>query len=175
MLDAVLFTTDAARDPETAADDFTASLPSLSGPGGGVLETGEIDLRVVRVWTRRNSLLNAGKVQGLMPEMLLRAVGAHTNFAISPATYYGVADTDPTSAASCLRITVLPDPPPAQARFDSASNRLYGLEYRDDPQNGTWHPANGLSHVPGTVGSVSGRERVCRPAGRSGVRPRSAG
>jgi hypothetical protein len=52
--------------------ELTVSLSRLEGPGGVVLETDDIDVRVVHVRERRNSLFRPSQVRMLTPEILLR-------------------------------------------------------------------------------------------------------
>ena len=52
--------------------ELTISLSRLEGPGQSVLEPGAIDVRVVLVRDRRNTLFRPSRVQMLTPEILLR-------------------------------------------------------------------------------------------------------
>jgi hypothetical protein len=63
------------------------------------------------------------------------------------------ADTDPTRAASCLRLALLPNSPSVSVGFHSSLARLYTLLYSSALNGGAWAPVPGVPETPGT-GSI---------------------
>jgi hypothetical protein len=61
-----------------------------------------------------------------------------------------VADTDPTSGASVLRILSLSASPPRALRFRSSVERLYSLRFAADLVGGLWWDVTGQTDVPGS-------------------------
>ena len=62
------------------------------------------------------------------------------------------ADTDPTTAASVLRITSITSGPPATVSVQSSSSRLYTLQSCTDLAAPLWLPVPGATDLPGTDG-----------------------
>jgi len=60
-----------------------------------------------------------------------------------------VADTDPTNAASQLRISIS-NGPPVTIGFNSSSNRQYTLTYKTTVTDEDWSEVTGLTNAPGT-------------------------
>ena len=64
------------------------------------------------------------------------------------------ADTDPTNAASVLRIIISPGPP-VSVSVQSSAARLYTLQSCADLSTGLWIPVPGATDIPGTGGLLS--------------------
>ena len=69
-----------------------------------------------------------------------------------PAWQEYVADTNPTNAGSCFRITAASAPPPESLHFESSSNRVYGVRGCTNLLEGIWTPVAGLEPRPGAGG-----------------------
>jgi len=65
------------------------------------------------------------------------------------------ADTDPTNAASVLRITAISPGPRVSVSLQSSAARLYTLESCPDLSTGPWTPVSGQTDVPGTGGLLT--------------------
>ena len=63
-----------------------------------------------------------------------------------------IADTDPTSAVSYLRITVVSNVPPTRVYFRSSSNRLYSLSRTTNLLQAAWDDVPGQTNVAGSGG-----------------------
>ncbi len=65
-----------------------------------------------------------------------------------------MAGTNPTNAASCLRLTLTSNSPPVAVTFSSSVNRLYTLlcctNLTDTPAIFSWMPVPCQTDVPGT-------------------------
>jgi hypothetical protein len=66
-----------------------------------------------------------------------------------------VADTDPTNAASCLRVTGVSDGPPLSVQFLSSTNRQYTLFRTADVTGGGWTGVPGQTNLPGAGGPMT--------------------
>jgi len=62
------------------------------------------------------------------------------------------ADTDPTNAASVLRIGTISPGPPVSVSVQSSAARLYTLESCSDLPAGLWTAVPGATDIPGTGG-----------------------
>ena len=60
------------------------------------------------------------------------------------------ADTNPTNATSCLRITSISPGPPASVTLQTSASRLYTLLGRTNLTEGPWTPISGQTDIPGT-------------------------
>ena len=65
------------------------------------------------------------------------------------------ADTDPTNAASVLRIVAIFPGPPVSVSVPSSAARLYTLQSCTDPSTGLWTPVSGQTDIPGTGGPLT--------------------
>ena len=65
-----------------------------------------------------------------------------------------VADTSPTNAASCLRLTILSNTPPVAVTLSSSAARLYTLlcstNLTTTPPGSVWTPVPGQTDMPGS-------------------------
>ena len=60
------------------------------------------------------------------------------------------AGTDPTNAASCLRVSAITLGPPLTVSFQSAADRLYTLHACTNLTGAVWTPVPGQTDIPGT-------------------------
>ena len=72
-----------------------------------------------------------------------------------PAWQEYVADTDPTSTASCFRIRGATNQPPLAIWFDSSTNRRYALFACSNLVNGAWTRVEEVAERPGVGGPDS--------------------
>ena len=70
-----------------------------------------------------------------------------------------MADTNPTNAAACLRLTVLSSDPPTVVAFSSSVALVYTLlgcrKLVASPVNSLWTPVPGQTDMPGTGGVLT--------------------
>jgi hypothetical protein len=75
------------------------------------------------------------------------------------------ADTNPTNAASVLRVVSISSGPPLEVTFTSSASRLYTLTSRTNVASGPWLAVPGQTDVPGTGGPLTLRDTNAPPPG----------